>query len=182
MKTLQERVDSFAQKKPRPVERGGPSYAATLNWAHRELEQARAEYAALTVEDQTARLTRDKIDFVLRRYHDYCIRQNMGAHYRERGLRPDDKTEFEHVIPAALIRDLYLWGRITVTEALNAPTCRLRAVNHKLLNAQGRSSTTPDIYWFWHRYRNLGIEIETYKGQLIDTTKWNLDHHYQLFL
>ena len=181
MKTLMERVNRFAQKKPTPVKRGGASYAATYNWACRELAAAIAEYQAHGAEDQTARLVRDKIDFVLRRYHGYAIKENLGAHYFEKNLPHGTKTEFEHVIPAAVARDLLLFDRLTIDEALNIPTCRLSATKHKQLNSTQLGSTTPDIYWFWQRYQQLGIQLETHDGTLVDTVTWNLDSHYNHF-
>jgi len=86
MTTLMERVGGFAQKKPTPVKRGGASYDATYNFCKTEIERMVRQYRALKVEDQTARLIRDMIDVLLRRYHGYSIKENFGAHYREQGL------------------------------------------------------------------------------------------------
>ena len=181
MKTLMERVSGFAQKKPTPVRRGGASYDATYHWACAELAESVKQYQALQIEDQTARLIRDKMDFVLRRYHNYCIKENFGAHYCEVGLQHDTPTEFEHVVPAALARDLLLRGRITIDEALNIPTCKLTREKHRALNATKLGSTTPDIVWFWQRYSSLGIAVETHDGNAVDMTTWNLETHYQYF-
>ena len=176
-----ERVSGFAQKKPTPVKRGGASYDATYNFCKQEIERYVAMYRALPSEDQTARLIRDMIDVLLRRYHGYSIKENFGAHYFEKGLAHGTKTEFEHVIPAAVARDMLLFDRLTVDEALNIPTCRLSAKNHKKLNSTGLVSTTPDIYWFWQRYQSLGIQVQTHDGVEVDTVTWNLDSHYNHF-
>jgi len=181
MKTLIERVGGFAQKKPTPVKRGGASYDATQQFCKSEIERFVGMYKQLKVEDQTARLTRDMIDVLLRRYHGYAIKENIGAHYYEKGLAHDVKTEFEHVIPAAVARDMLLFNRLTVDEALNIPTCRLSAAKHKKLNSTKLGSTTPDIYWFWKRYQELGIQLETHDGTVVDTATWNLDSHYTYF-
>lgn len=181
MKTLMERVQGFAQKKPAPVKRGGPSYDATYNWARRRLEAYVREYQALTVEDQTARLIRDDMDHTLRRYHNYSIKENIGAHYYEKGLAHDAKTEFEHIVPASVARDMLLFGRLTVDEVLNIPTCRLSKKKHKILNSTRLGSTTPDVFWFWKRYDGLGIKIETHDGQPVDTANWTLENHYNYF-
>jgi len=181
MKTLLERVDGFAQKKPTPVKRNGQSYDATYRFARRGIKLMVAMYRRLPTEDQTARLIRDVIDFLLRRYHGYAIKENIGAHYYETGLPHGTKTEFEHVIPAAVARDLLLYGRLTVDEALNIPTCRLSAAKHRKLNSTRLGSTTPDIYWFWQRYRELDIKLETHDGVVVDTKTWNLDNHYSYF-
>ena len=179
MKTIKERVDGFVQKKPPTVKRGGPSYDATYNFCKSEIERLVAMYRQLTVEDQTARLIRDGIDVWLRRYHGYCIKENIGAHYFETGLKSSDKTEFEHVVPAAVARALLLTERITVDEALQIPTCRLSKAKHKKLNSTKLGSTTPDIYWFWQRYVSLGIAVQTHDGIAVDMLAWNLETHYE---
>ena len=163
MKTLMERVSEFAQKKPTRIKRGGPSYNATYQFCKSEIERFVGMYKQLKVEDQTARLIRDMIDVLLRRYHNYSIK------------------EFEHVIPASVARDLLLYDRLTIDEALNIPTCRLSAKKHKKLNSTKLGSTTPDIYWFWQRYQQLGIQIETHDGTKVDMTAWNLETHYTYF-
>ena len=181
MKTLVERVSGFAQNKPTRVTRSGQSYDATHKFAYRGIKMLVWMYRRLRAEDQTARLVRDTIDFLLRRYHNYSIKEHIGAHYFEKGLPHGTKTEFEHVIPAAVARDLLLVDRLTVNEALNIPTCRLSAVKHKKLNSTKLGSTTPDIYWFWQRYQQLGIQIETHDGTKVDMTAWNLETHYTYF-
>ena len=76
---------------------------------------------------------------------------------------------------------MLLFGRLTVDEALNIPTCRLSADKHQQLNSTKLVSTTPDIYWFWKRYESLGITVETHDGTVVDTATWNLDSHYKYF-
>ena len=181
MQTLVERVGGFAQKKPTPVKRGGASYDATYQFCKKEIERYVETYQRLKVEDQTARLVRDMIDVLLRRYHGYAIKENFGAHYREKGLAHGTKTEFEHVIPASVARDMLLFNRLTVDEALNIPTCELSKEKHKRLNSTKLGSTTPDIYWFWQRYQELEIQVETHDSTPVDTSTWNLDSHYTYF-
>jgi hypothetical protein len=181
MKTLIERVGGFAQKKPTPVKRGGASYDATQQFCKSEIERYVELYKQLKVEDQTARLIRDMIDVLLRRYHGYAIKENIGGHYREMGLPHGTKTEFEHVIPASVARDLLLVDRLTVDEAMNIPTCCLSKAKHKKLNSNKLGSTTPDIYWFWQRYQSLGITVETHDGNPVDMMTWNLQQHFEYF-
>jgi uncharacterized protein (DUF2164 family) len=181
MKTLLERVGGFAQKKPTPVKRGGASYDSTYKFCQRGLKLCIWMYRRLRVEDQTARLIRDVMDYLLRRYHIYSIKENIGAHYYEKGLTHDAKTDFEHVVPASVARDLLLYDRLTVDEALNIPTCRLSASKHQILNSTKLVSTTPDIYWFWQRYKGLSIAVETHDGTAVDMATWNLDTHYEHF-
>jgi hypothetical protein len=163
------------------VKRSGSSYQQTDDFVRSELARHVQRYRELDSHDQTARLIRDEIDDLLRRYHDYCIEQNQGAHYRQRGLGRDIDTEFEHIIPAKVARDALITGRMTVDDALNIPTCDLSAAKHRELADTGLTKTTPDPYWFWRRYRDLGVEIETRDGIAVDLDTWNLDTHYEYF-
>ena len=180
-RSLMERCQGYAQAKPTPVKRGGQSYADTEVFVRRGLRMMLWLYTRSSTTGQIARLTRDVIDFLLRRYHGYSIKEHIGAHYRQRGLAKGEKTEFEHVLPNSVGRDMLLVGRFTADEAMNVPTCILSKKKHAELNASGWGSSTPDIYYFFRRYRELGIEIETLQGQLIDLESWNLDDHYRLF-
>lgn len=181
MKPLMERCQGFAQTKPTPVKRGGQSYADTERFVMRGLKLMYWLYHRASTTGQTARLTRDVIDFLLRRYHGYSIKEHIGAHYRQRGLRQNEKTEFEHVLPNSVGRDMFLVGRFTAQEAMNVPTCLLSKKKHAQLAASGLGDTTPDVFYFFRRYRDLAIEIETQDGTLVDLEKWNLEDHYRLF-
>ena len=163
------------------VKRSGTSYQQTEDFVRGELARHLATYGALASHDQTARLLRDEIDDLLRRYHGYCIEENQGAHYREAGITPEDDVEFEHIIPAKVARDALLTGRMTIDDALNIPTCDLTRAKHRELATTGLAKTTPDPYWFWRRYRDLGIEIITRDGTSVDLDTWNLDTHYEYF-
>ena len=170
---------NFVQTKYKPVVRCGPSYQETEIWAIDGITQALAKLKQCTIQNQTARLIRDEIDFYLVRYHNYCIKENIGAHYREVGATKKE-CDFEHVIPKAVARELLIYGIFTIDEALNVPTCLLRKKNHKLLNKTS-ASTTPNIWNFWLRYQSLGITIETHKGDTVDLNAWNLADHYNYF-
>lgn len=163
------------------VKRSGASYQQTEDLIRAELERWVNRYRELETHDQTARLIRDEIDNHLRRYHDYCIQQNQGAHYREVGLAKDADIEFEHIIPAKVARDALITGRMSVDDALNIPTCDISRAKHSELAANGMQKTTPDPFWFWRRYRDLGIKIETRDGTAVDLDTWNLDTHYEYF-
>ena len=178
---LSERLKGFKPIKYTRVTRDGASYAQTEVFVRRALRLCLWTYKRLESANQTARLLRDVIDFVLRRYHGYCIKEKLGAHYREVGLKPNDKVDFEHVLPAALARDLLIHDRITISEALNIPTCMISRKNHKKLNSKKLASTTPDPYNFWARYKILNIKIETHDSTTVDMATWNLDSHYQYF-
>jgi len=181
MNTRQSLLEGWTPPDHPRVKRSGASYQQTEDFIRTELEKWVSRYRELETHDQTARLMRDEIDDLLRRYHKYCIQQNQGAHYQQVGLSPEDSVEFEHIIPAKIARDALLSGRMTVDDALNIPTCDISQVKHRELADTGLQKTTPDPYWFWRRYRNLGIEIETRDGTPVDLDTWNLDTHYDHF-
>jgi hypothetical protein len=180
MKPLLERLYGFVSPTYVNVERSGQSYHETEMVTKRALKQYLRHYRRLETANQTAKLLRDYIDRTLRRYQDYCIRERIGGHYRQVGLKSNDTVDFEHVIPAKVIRDLLIQQRITVDEAINSPTCILKRSKHNKIN-KTNAKTTPDPYWFWQRYQTLGIQIETHDGTVVDMATWNLDRHYQYF-
>jgi len=140
------------------------------------------EYRGVKNDQQLLREIRNDIDYYLRRYHEYCIKQRdgMSAHYHEVGA--DAETDFEHLIPAARIRDLLLAQAITVEQALNVPTVKLSRVKHVMLKEAGWSSTTPDMWCPFRRYTQVfDAEFETHDGTAIDTETWTLKNHYEYF-
>mgnify|MGYP000438520297 CR=1 FL=1 len=181
--TLFERLEGFRTPKYTRVKRGTESYEATARYVVSNLERLVDLYDKTRNDEQTARLIRDDVDNALRRYHQYCIKENIGAHYFEKGV--EGNGIFEHMIPASRIRDLLLLGRITAAEACNAPTCRLSISSDQLLKDNGWNSDTPDLYDFWKRYRlcfdTKGC-FETHDGVIIDTESWTLDKHYAYYL
>lgn len=179
--SLRNLMEGYQPGDPPKVQRSGESYQQTYDYLRNNIERLVNQYRAHDRHDQTGRLIRDDIEKALRRYHEYCIEQNLGAHYRQRGLRRGDDIVFEHVIPAKVVRDALISGRITVDQAFDTPTCDLSATKHQELASHGMAKTTPCPFWFWRRYQNLGIEIETRRGDLVNLDIWNLDQHYQYF-
>lgn len=173
--------ESFKQVRYVPVKRSGVSYVQTHDWAREGITQVLRQLRSYPVQDQTARLMRDEIDFYLKRCHDYCIKERIGAHYREVGLSKK-LCDFEHVLPKAVTRELLIYNIITVDEALNVPTCLLSKLKHRTIN-RIHVSSTPDIWDFWKRYRDhlADIKIETYDGQIVELSDWNLKNHYDYF-
>jgi hypothetical protein len=147
-----------------------------------ELERLLEMYRGLTQVDQRARLLRDSIDFWLRRYHGYAIEGSLGGHYRQVGVKAK-KCDFEHVVPQKTIRDLLIRGRITINQAMNAPTCLLDKALHQQLKTAGWASKTPSIWFFFRRYADtFTAEFETYNGMPItDLQNWSLEDHYNHF-
>lgn len=175
-------LENYRPANYRRVVRDGNGYVQTERIARDRIQKAVIEYNQLTATDQYARLLRDEIDFWLRRYHGYCIKDNFGGHYREKDLSKKDKVDFEHVIPAATIRDMLIQNRLTVEQAMNAPTCLLRRRNHSRLKKLGLASRTPNAYLFWSRYQALSVDLETHDRLPIDQGTWTLDDHYAKFL
>jgi len=181
LELLESNVTGFNHPNYGRVVRDGAAYAATERFVKRGLRLCLFAYRRLERLDQTARLLRDAIDFLLRRYHGYCIKERIRAHYRDSSLSATDRTDFEHVIPAALLAALLIQNRIPIELAMNPPTCLLKREHHALLKKQGLANRTPDVWNFWERYSMLGIDLETHDGTKIDTDTWNLGTHCSYF-
>lgn len=180
---LEESVRGFRPPDYGRVQRTGDSYVATELFTQRVVSIGVRLYQRIERLDQTARLMRDLIEWALRRYHGYAIKERIRAHYRDATIRAHEKKGlvFEHVIPVRYIVALLLQGRITVTQAMNPPTCLLRKVQDTQLENQGLGDSTPDVFYFWRRYRDLGITVVTHDGQTVDQQYWTLADHYQEF-
>ena len=79
LKLLESNVKGFAHPDYGRVVRDGAAYVATERFVRRGLKICLALYRKLERLDQTARLLRDAIDFLLRRYHGYA-KKNAFAH------------------------------------------------------------------------------------------------------
>jgi hypothetical protein len=180
MVNVNESVRGFVQTNLKQVKRNGESYEQTRVFTETVVKFAVKMYRRLNQVNMTARLLRDLMDFALRRYHNYCIKEQIGGHYREVGV-DRKKCDFEHVLPAALGRDLFIHNRIELVHVMNIPTCMLSKKNHKRLNSTKLSKTTPDIEFFFKRYAGLGVKIETHRGDPIDLDTWTLQDHYNYF-
>jgi hypothetical protein len=181
LKLLEDNVRGFTSPDYGRVVRDGAAYVATERFVRRGLRVCLYAYRKLERLDQTARLLRDAIDFLLRRYHGYAIKERIRAHYRDADLKPGEKADFEHVIPAATLAALLIQDRISVELAMNPPTCLLKKKHHSLLHKQGLANRTPDVWDFWQRYSMLGIRLETHDGTVIDPKTWNLGTHVTYF-
>jgi hypothetical protein len=112
MQNLKESVESFAKKTYTKVKRNERSYRDTYTFIGAEIQRYREMYKNCIEEDQIARLIRDMLDILIRRYHDYSIRGDIGAHYRQQNILKGE-TVFEHVIPASEIRDMLIEEKST---------------------------------------------------------------------
>lgn len=182
MSNLQKLVESFSPVTYSRVQRGDKSYKETYELTVSELERLVKMYKEIRSVGQTARLIRDSIDHWIRRYHGYAIEGSIGSHYTEVGV---DKANcvFEHVIPAAKVRDMLLQGILTVKQALNTPTCLISKRNDEILREEGHVSSSPDYWNFFKRYEMFDeAKFVTYNGEEItDPSSWTLGDHFEKF-
>jgi len=179
---LKESLEQFVAPNYGRTNRTTDTYRTVARHCGNHIGRLVGEYQSIKNDQQWLREVRNDIDYYLRRYHEYCIKQRdgMGAHYHEVGA--DDDTDFEHLIPAARIRDLLLAGAITTEQALNAPTVKLSRAKHMALKDAGWASQTPDMWLPFRRYSQVFDAVfETYDGTTIDPETWTLERHYKYF-
>jgi hypothetical protein len=180
--TLQESLEQFTAPVYGKTKRTPETYRTVADHCTVHLQRLVAEYRGVKNNQQLLREIRNDIDYYLRRYHEYCIKQRdgMSAHYHEIGA--DAETDFEHLIPAARIRDLLLADVVTVEQALNTPTVKLSRVKHAQLKDAGWSSHTPDMWLPFRRYSQVfTAQFETHDGTAIDPESWTLEQHFNYF-
>lgn len=180
-KLVREELELFEDFEPGKVERNGLAYTQTQEFVETELTRYLEMYRKLEQVDQTARLVRDQIDGLLRRYHDYVIQGKIQAHYRQVGITTKKGNVFEHVIPARTVRNLLIANKLTLQQALNSPTCLINNEVDQMLAERKLNKRTPSVWWFWRRYEGLGIQLETFDGQEVDVRIWDLARHYDYF-
>jgi hypothetical protein len=164
------------------TKRTADTYKTVSAHCTRNLNRLVEEYKAVKNDQQLLRELRNDMDYYLRRYHEYCIQQRDGmkAHYYEIGADAD--CDFEHLIPAARIRDLLIAGSISTEQALNVPTVRLSRDKHKALKEAGWASKTPDMWLPFIRYSNVfNASYQTHDGTEINPLTWTLEDHYNYF-
>lgn len=179
---LKESLDRFVAPVYGKTTRTPDTYRTVAKHCTEHLQRLVLDYQSVQNNQQLLREIRNDIDYYLRRYHEYCIKQRDGmlAHYHE--VDADSDCDFEHLIPASRIRDLLLAGAITVEQALNAPTVRLSRSKHHQLKEAGWASHTPDMWLPFKRYSQVfSAKYQTYDGTEVDPDTWTLDKHYEYF-
>lgn len=179
---LKESLEQFVAPVYGKTQRSAATYQTVAAHCTKHLWRLVKEYRKVENNQQLLREIRNDIDYYLRRYHEYCIQQRDGmkAHYHE--IDADDDCDFEHLIPAARIRDLLLADCITVEQALNAPTVRLSRSKHMALKDAGWASKSPDMWLPFKRYNQVfAAEFQTYDGTAINQGAWTLEDHYRYF-
>ena len=179
---LQESLKQFTAPVYGKTKRTAATYKTVAQHCTNHLDRLVGEYQTIKNDQQWLREIRNDIDYYLRRYHEYCIKQRDGmkAHYHEVGA--DEDCDFEHLIPASRIRDLLLAGVITTEQALNAPTVRLSRAKHAQLKDAGWAAKTPDMWKPFRRYSNVfTATYQTHDGTPVDPETWTLEKHYEYF-
>jgi hypothetical protein len=179
---LQQLLNGFAEPEYGKVRRSDETYKTVARHCSTHLVRLVNEYRAGSSDKQLLRELRNDMDYYLRRYHAYCIkeRNHIDAHYHEVGA--DDNVDFEHLIPAARIRDLLIGNVLTVEQALNAPTVRLSRDKHRALKTAGLASYNPNMWLPFQRYTQVfTASYQTYDGTTVDPTVWTLEKHYEHF-
>jgi hypothetical protein len=179
---LRESLDQFVAPVYGKTQRTPDTYRTVAAHCSSHIARLVEQYRAVENDQQLLREIRNDIDYYLRRYHEYCIQQRDGmkAHYHEVGA--DDECDFEHLIPAARIRDLLLAQCISVEQALNAPTVRLSRAKHHALKDAGWASKTPNMWLPFERYTNVfQANYITHDGTPVDPATWTLEQHYNYF-
>ena len=102
---LKESLEQFTPPVYGKTKRTAETYRTVADYCMRNLIRLIAEYHTVKNNQQLLREIRNDIDKYLRRYHEYCIQQRDGmeAHYHEQNA--DEECDFEHLIPAAKVRD-----------------------------------------------------------------------------
>ena len=179
---LKENLEQFVPAVYVRTQRSPNTYQTVANRCRRNLTRLATEYREVVNNAQELREIRNEMDDSLRRYHEYCIQQRDGmlAHYHEIGA--DEDTDFEHLIPAKILRDLLLAEVITIDQALNAPTVVLSRAKHMALKDAGWASKTPNMWLPFKRYSQVFEgKYETHDGVEVDTATWTLEKHFDYF-
>jgi hypothetical protein len=178
---LKESLSKFTKANYIKVKRSEATHAESLTIAVAELDRLVKLYKGEHT-PQSARLLRDSMDHWIRRYHGYVIEGGIGAHYIQVGVDLDDCI-FEHVIPAAKVRDMLIQGVLTTEQALNTPTCLISQLNDQLLREHKRVSSSPDYWQFFKRYNvfDTNTKFQTHNGNKININKWTLQDHFKFF-
>jgi hypothetical protein len=175
-----ENLKKYTEVSYSRVKRNDASYEVTEQILTSNLHSI-IELYELATDHQSKRILRDLADFCLRRYHGYCIKEKIKAHYFQ--VDSQGETIFEHLIPAAIIRDLLLSKAMPIKYALNSPTVQLSRDNDKKLNTVGLVSSSANLLFPFTRYMQAGIKEKfvTFTGVSIESLEeWSLKDHFKL--
>ena len=83
---LKENLESFIQPVYSKTRRSFDTYDSLKKRCTVKITELAEEYRTIEHNAQALREVRNEIDYYLRRYHNYAIKENIGAHYVEVGL------------------------------------------------------------------------------------------------
>ena len=180
---LQEAIDNWREPVHVRIKRTDSTYNATTNYVVDSLNRLVELYNTTENDEQSLRLIRDDIDNALRRYHGYCIKERIGAHYYDTSVDPKNSKTwiFEHMVPNSTVREMLIAGILTPERACNMPTCLLSRERDQSLKDKGWNSKTPDAYYFWKRYEycfEVADYFQTWDGNPVNI---NLAEHFEYF-
>ena len=179
MNNLKKLVESYQPTTYTRVKRSEQTHQESAELAEQEISRLLSLYQhQQTLQEK--RLVRDAIDHWLRRYHSYVIGGGIGSHYAEVGVNLKFCI-FEHIIPARDALDMLLQGIMTVSQAMNIPTCLINKDNDQILRESGLSQSSPDYWLFFQRYAVLDSQFTTHDGTPINPLTWTLEKHYNYF-
>jgi hypothetical protein len=179
MNNLKTLVESYQPTAYKRVKRSEQTHQDSANLTKKEITRLLSLYQdQQTLQEK--RLVRDAIDHWLRRYHGYVIEGGIGSHYVEVGVDLRNCI-FEHIIPARDALDMLLQGIMTVTQAMNIPTCLINKYNDQVLRESGLVKSSPDYWLFFQRYAVLDAQFTTHDGTPINPLTWTLEKHYNYF-
>jgi hypothetical protein len=179
MNNLKTLVESYQPTAYKRVKRSEQTHQDSAILTEKEITRLLSLYQdQQTLQEK--RLVRDAIDHWLRRYHGYVIEGGIGSHYVEVGVDLRNCI-FEHIIPARDALDMLLQGVMTVTQAMNIPTCLINKDNDRVLRESGLVKSSPDYWLFFQRYAVLDAQFTTHDGTPINPLTWTLEKHYNYF-
>ena len=85
---MKEQLESFTRPNYKRVKRSSETYATTAKYTYEQLKNFLEKYLHCSNNPQEQRLVRDTIEYHLRRYHGYCIKEKFGLSYKD---IPDEK-------------------------------------------------------------------------------------------
>ena len=181
---LQESIRGLHTPNYGKVKRSGLTESVTTQWAREVITAKLEEYNKIEILDQRAKLTRDEIEYALRRQNEYCFKDLRQTHYRDASIKPHEKKNliFEHMIPIRLLIAGLIQGKIPLELALDPPTCLIRVESDRLLRTAKVHDTIKDAWNFWSRYEILNdIQFVTVSKDPVDVNTWDLGTHCTYF-
>lgn len=178
---LAENFAGYKQFKRQTPPLTGEVVEASKQYTAKQLNHFIGEFKQLTnVASVEAAVILKMMEELLRNHHEF-IRKTIFATYRQKDVLTQKGTVFEHVIPVGQLSDLLIKDKIPMDLALYPPVCTLKKAKDKELKRLGLEKTNPDPFVPFKRYAEIGVSIETYRGDAISIDTWTLQDHMEYF-